>query len=126
MLNQITQSQQNIQEKFNTLLKKHNVKIPLNNIMLTTFNTFETKSPTAHLFFRDVKQMFKKKSFIESGVCEYLKTRKYYSMWDKHYNEIIILHLPDYDIRLTRKYTYANTYGRKYHETDTLERIDPK
>lgn len=109
------------QKKFNEIIKNHGVVLPAKGKSLEIFNTFNTKSPTIHLFFRDIKRAFKKKEFMRSGVCEYLKTRKYDSMWDKHHEEIITLHLTDHDVKIIRKYTYPNMGVRKYLETDTIE-----
>lgn len=109
------------QATFEALVSEYDIVYPEGEELVKVFDYFETQDPRREEFFKAVKRCFNKRKYKKAGVYNFLKTRQYHSMWDKHYNEIITLHFNDYTTTLTRVYTYNNTYGRKYHESDYIE-----
>lgn len=113
------------QATFEALMYEYGVIYPEGEQLVKIFDYFATKDPRREAFFKAVKRCFNKRKYRKAGVYDFMKTRKYHSMWDKHYNEVITLRFNDYTVTFTRVHTYQNTYGRKYRESDYLE-INPK
>ena len=106
---------------FKEIADKYKVKLPEDTKRHEVFSYFETRNNYSEKFWNVVKKTFDKRKYRKSGIYDYVKTRQYHSVWDKHYDEVITLRFSDFTITLTRVYTYQNTYGRKYHEYDYIE-----
>lgn len=109
------------QAEFEQLCRDYNVTLPQADKKEILFSHFETKDPNHEKILKNMRKYFNDRKYIKAGIYQFMRTRKYYSMWDLHYDEVTTLFLNDYTVVLTRKYTYANTHGHKFHDYDFIE-----
>ena len=109
------------QATFERIVEQYGVELGEDRERAEVFSYFETRDPYRQRFWSDVYKTFNKRKYVKSGIFRFTRTREYHSMWDKHYDEEVTLKFQAYTVILTRKYTYGNTYGRKFHDYDYVE-----